>query len=83
MRRYPYFDRGLGMTLTSPGHRAQVCREKGLIPVDGDWDAERMVNNVRSRDERQQREYDEYVDLLDRHPGFANYREARDKGRMP
>jgi putative FmdB family regulatory protein len=32
---YPYFDRGLGVMLTSAGHRAQVCRERGLTPVDG------------------------------------------------
>jgi hypothetical protein len=32
---YPYFDRGLHRTITSAAHRRQVCRELGVVPVEG------------------------------------------------
>lgn len=32
---YPYYDRTLQAEVTSPGHRRQLCKEKGLEPLDG------------------------------------------------
>ena len=31
---YPYYNRGLGMVITSPGHLRQVMRERGLVDAD-------------------------------------------------
>jgi hypothetical protein len=33
-RDFPYFDRGLGMHILSAQHRAQVCRSRGLVPME-------------------------------------------------
>lgn len=63
---YPYFDRGLGCLIKSKRHRDQICKERGLIPIDGDYDIGRDmgVNEV----QRQRREEDalaeEYIQSL-------------------
>lgn len=41
-RFYPRFDRGLGCTVNSEAHRRQLCKERNLVPVDGDFD---LVSN--------------------------------------
>lgn len=42
MTMYPYFNRGLGCVVESAQHVRDICKERGLIAVEGDYDAERM-----------------------------------------
>lgn len=79
-KRYPYFDRGLGLWITSPGHRAQVCKERGLTPVDGDWDVDRALADEERQNAADDAEYEAYQDKLNHHPAYAGYRRARDNG---
>lgn len=81
-RAYPYYDRGLGMVLNSPGHRAQVCKERGIIPVDGDYDEDKYISKLENRDADLHAEYTKYADRLENDPRFVGYRRARDQGRM-
>jgi hypothetical protein len=88
--RFPYFDRGLGIMVQSKQHRREICANPrkygidsdGLTPVDGDWDTDRAISNYSRKIEEDLRGYDEYVDRLENHPGFASYRRARDQGRV-
>ena len=77
--QFPYFDRGLGVMLTSKQHRRDVCKERGLTPVDGDWDIEKEYAKWDVRQEKEIKEYNDYVDRLDNHPAFRQHREALDK----
>lgn len=77
--QFPYFDRGLGVMLTSKQHRRDVCRERGLTPVDGDWDIQKEYDKWDVRQEKEIKEYNDYVDRLDNHPAFRQHREALDK----
>lgn len=81
-RNYPYFDRGLGCTVNSPGHRARICKERGLTPVDGDWDEDREIGKLENRDAEMRKVYEDYADRLENHPAYRGYRIARDQGRM-
>jgi len=78
--QFPYFDRGLGVMLKNKQHRLDVCKAKGLTPVDGDWDVDKEFSKMDSRLEREEKEYSDYCDRLDNHPAFRQYRESQDKG---
>ena len=80
--RFPYYDRGLGVMLQSKQHRLDICKERGLTPVDGDWDIEKEYSNWDQRIEKETREYDDYCDRLDNHPAFRQFRESRDKNQL-
>lgn len=80
--KFPYFDRGLGVVVQSKQHRLQVCKEKGLTPVDGDWDEDKYIAKQEKEDDKLTRDYQDYCDKLDHHPAFKNYRKARDQGRL-
>ena len=80
--RFPYYDRGLGVMLQSKQHRAQICKERGLTPVDGDWDAEKMFSEWDTKREKEIKEYDNYCDRLENHPAFRQFREARHKKQL-
>ena len=81
--RYPYFDRGLGMMLESKAHRRKVCKDRGVVPVDGDIDFSSDYGKL----ERKQAEEDKIVadlqDKVDNHPGYAEYRKKKDQGWKP
>ena len=77
--QFPYFDRGLGVMLMSKQHRKDVCKARGLTPVDGDWDVEKEYSKWDSRQEKEIKEYNDYCDRLDNHPAFRQHREALDK----
>ncbi len=79
--RFPYFDRGLGVWLKSKAHRKRICKERGLEPVDGDYDEEKIFSEFDSKREKEKAEYATYVDRLDNAPEFASYRRAVDQGR--
>ena len=78
--QFPYYDRGLGVMLTSKQHRRDVCNARGLTPVDGDWDVEKEYSKWDARLDKEVKEYDDYCDRLDNHPGFKQFRIQRDKG---
>lgn len=76
-RGYPRFDRGLGIELQSAAHRRQVCAERGLIPVDGDFDHERMLADQDAEEDGWLNKYEIYKDKLDNSPEFHNYHRMR------
>lgn len=78
--RFPYFDRGLGCWLKSKSHRRQVMKEKGLECIDGNVDFEAQADKQRYRDEEHTKAWEELEDRYENHPGFRDYRIARDKG---
>jgi len=78
--QFPYYDRGLGVMLTSKQHRRDVCKQRGLTPVDGDWDIEKEYGKWDVRMEKEVKEYDDYCNRLENHPGFKQFRIQRDKG---
>ena len=77
-----YYDRGLGCFVKSPAHRAAICKERGLIPVDGDWDADAMLRKIHERDDAHDKAYAEYADKIDNAPEFASLRAAQDAGQL-
>lgn len=83
MKAYPRFDRGLGCVINSPAHRAAICKERGLIPVDGDWDIDAYLRKEHEKADAHNKAYAEYCDKLDNAPEFASLREAQDKGLHP
>jgi len=78
--RFPYYDRGLGVMLQSKQHRRDICRERGLTPVDGDWDVEREYSKWDTQNDKEEKEYADYCERLDTHPGFREYRRKQDLG---
>ncbi len=80
--RFPYYDRGLGVMLQSKEHRRRICKERGLTPIDGDFDEEKLFSEQTNRREREEKEYNDYVDRLDNAPEFKEYRRALDQGRF-
>ena len=78
-RRFPYFDRGLGVWLNSDADRRRICAERGLVPVDGDFDEQEAFNE--SDENKHHREvWNDYTDRLEHSPEFADARRLRDKG---
>ena len=77
---FPYYDRGLGMMLESKQHRRDVCKERNLTPVDGDWDVDSVFSKWDTEKEKDIAEYEDYCDKLDNHPGFKSFRKKRDLG---
>jgi len=80
--RFPYYDRGLGVMLQSKAHRREICKQRGLTPVEGDYDAEKIFSQFDNKREAEEKEYNDYVDRLDNSPEFAAYRKAKDQGRL-
>ena len=78
--RFPYFDRGLGRWLKSKSHRRDVMREKGVECIDGNVDFEAQSDKQRYQDEASTRDWEQLEDRYENHPGFKDYRRARDKG---
>ena len=78
--RFPYYDRGLGVMLQSKQHRRDICRQRGLTPVDGDWDIEREYSKWDTQNKKEEKEYADYCERLDTHPGFREFRRKRDLG---
>ena len=81
-KAYPYYDRGLGCVVNSPGHRNSICKARGITPVDGDWDDEGAINKLENRDAELRAVYQDYEDRLENDPAYRGYRIARDQGRI-
>ena len=80
--RFPYYDRGLGVMLRSKAHRREICKQRGLTPVEGDYDEEKIFSEFAKRRESEEKEYNDYVDKLDNSPEFTEFRRAREQGRL-
>lgn len=80
--RFPYYDRGLGVMLRSKAHRREICKQRGLTPVEGDYDEEKIFSEFDKRRESEEKEYNDYVDKLDNSPEFTEFRRAREQGRL-
>ena len=78
---FPYYDRGLGLMLTSKAHRRQVCKDRGLTPVDGDWQLEDHVGERWREEDQLHEDYLEYSERLDTDPAFAQFRKAEARER--
>ena len=81
--RFPYYDRGLGMVLTSKRHRREVCRARGLVPVDGDVDIQGEFEERKRQEAEDVAELDKMRHLMSDHPGYAEYRRLKDRGWKP
>tara|TARA_R100000458_G_C8228397_1_gene210801 strand:- start:242 stop:853 length:612 start_codon:yes stop_codon:yes gene_type:complete len=78
--RFPYFDKGLGCWLKSKAHRREVCKQRGLVPVGGDYDFDKQASKQAATDEKNQRSWEALHDKYENSPAFRKYRIARDKG---
>lgn len=76
---YPRFDRGLGIVLESEQHRRQVCRERGLIPVDGDYDVSRMYNDSMRKYRKAEAYCKDLDDQMKNSPAWAAHRRQVDR----
>jgi|TARA_R100000084_G_scaffold108305_1_gene70622 hypothetical protein len=80
---FPYFDRGLGRQITSASHRAEVCKELGVVPLDGDIDNSDEQAEYNKKVEEEDAIVEDMRDRLLNHPGYAEYRRLRDMGWKP
>jgi|TARA_R100000005_G_C5001225_1_gene208301 NAD-dependent SIR2 family protein deacetylase len=80
--QFPYFDNGLGIWLKNKEHRRQVCKERGIVPVGNSFDEDKVFSQFDSRRDKEEKEYNDYVDRLDNAPEFLDYRKAVDQGKF-
>ena len=76
---YPYYDRMLGCVVDSSAHRRRLCRERGLVAVEGDL-TDKDFSVGFAEEEAALARYRAYGDRLENDPDFRSYRELRDKG---
>tara|TARA_R110000765_G_scaffold326212_3_gene417579 strand:- start:425 stop:904 length:480 start_codon:yes stop_codon:yes gene_type:complete len=81
--RFPYFDRGLGVMLTSKNHRQEVCTQKGVVPIDGDIDFSDDYGKLERKNAEEDKIVADQQDRVDNHPGYAEYRKLKDQGWKP
>jgi len=80
---YPYYDRGAGRRFESKHDRREwLKRNPNIEAVEGDWDPDKESAARRREEEELLKGYDEYAKRLEDDPGFADYRRARDQGRI-
>jgi hypothetical protein len=66
--------------LNSKQERRDICKNRGLTPVDGDWDIENEYSKWDSRVEKETEDYSQYCDRLDNDPAFKDFRIQQDLG---
>ena len=81
--RFPYFDRGLGQMVTSKKHRLDVCKKMGVVPIDGDIDYSTEYNQLKRKNEEEDKIVSDIKDRVENHPGYAEYRKKREQGWKP
>lgn len=77
---YPRYDKGLGLVLTSAEHRRRVCKERGLIPVDGDYDEDRIMSKIENERAEEDAVANDYYAKLADAPEYADFRRLQDAG---
>ena len=80
--RFPYYDRGLGVILKSEQHRQEICRQRGLTPVDGDWDLAGEISKNEAKVEEEKETYRDYYDRVHNDPAYKDFRKAQDQGQI-
>ena len=70
------------LTLTSENHRREICRQRGLTPVDGDWDLAGEIAKNESKVEEEKETYKDYYDRVHNDPAYKDFRKAIDEGRV-
>lgn len=81
--RFPYFDRGLGVTLQSKKHRDEVCKERGVVPIDGDVNISDDIGKIKRKIEEEDKIVKDLQEKVEHHPGYAEYRKQKDQGWKP
>jgi len=81
--RFPYYDRGLGVMLTSKNHRRQVMKQKGVVEVGGDFNVSDTSRRQREAEAEDNAVLRDMQDRLDNHPGYREYRRLKAKGWNP
>jgi len=79
---WPYYDRGLGRMLHSKKHREEVCKEMGVVPIDGDIDYSSDYNKLEAKQAAEDKLVDDHKKQVEESPAYAEYREAKDKGAL-
>ena len=80
--QFPYFDNGLGIWLKNKKHRRQVCKDRGIVPVGNSFDDDKVFSQFDTKRDKEEKEYNDYVDRLDNAPEFLDYRKAVDQGKF-
>jgi len=80
--QFPYFDNGLGIWLENKKHRRQVCKDRGIVPVGNSFDDDKVFSQFDTKRDKEEKEYNDYVDRLDNAPEFLDYRKAVDQGKF-
>ena len=78
--RFPMLDRGLGMWLDSPKQRLEVCKQRGLIPLDSDFDISPCMEKIRTKHKKEDEKFDKLKDKVENAPEFASLRKAQASG---
>ena len=81
--RFPYYDRGLGMWLKSKAHRREMCKKKGVVPLDGDMDHSKSLEASRTAEREDKRILNKFKDRIENHQGYAEYRRLKARGWKP
>lgn len=68
--------------LQNKAHRREICKQRGLTPVDGDFNEEKYFSKWDSQRESEEKEYNDYVDRLDNAPEFKEFRRAQEHDRL-
>ncbi|MCP4307310.1 MAG: hypothetical protein GY788_21060 [bacterium] len=79
-RIYPYYDNGLCCEVRSKKHRAALCRQRGIVPVDGDVDLESDVSRQIRENKETMAAYEEDMALLHDDPAGRELRRLNDRG---
>lgn len=79
---WPYFDRGLGRMLHSKKHREEVCKEMGVVPIDGDIDYSSDYNKLEAKQQADDKLVEDHKKQVEESPAYAEYRQAKDRGAL-
>jgi hypothetical protein len=78
-----YYDKTLGCQIFTEAQRKQICKEKGLTPVDGDFDVNQATYEGRKKQDDLQEGYRDYYNRVMHDPAYQSARKAIDRGDLP
>jgi len=62
---FPYFDRGLGMTVHSKEHRQKEMKKRGVVAVGGDIDVGAELHQIREKHKKEDAEVDRLRTMME------------------
>tara|TARA_R110002167_G_scaffold129564_3_gene312613 strand:+ start:233 stop:814 length:582 start_codon:yes stop_codon:yes gene_type:complete len=80
--RFPMYDKGLGTWLQSKKHRSEVCKQRGLVPLDSDFDIGPEMSKIREKHRKEDAKFEAYKDKVENAPEFASLRKAQAEGKI-